>query len=134
MKNSNNLFKKFVLFMGIFNFPIGIWMITESLLNKTGESLITNVVSGEFIIFTGAALVWSTTKLSSRAPIIVWNGLVRFFSVLFVIYASTNGEVPEPMFYISGMDLLLAITFIFGTAKVTGVPLSKLIVGKTNDV
>lgn len=132
MKNSNNLFKKFVLITGIFNFPIGIWMIIEALSNKTGESLITNAVSGEFIIFAGAALVWATKKIATRASIIVWNGLVRFFSVLFVFYASTNGEVPEPMLYITGMDLILALTYIIGSTRVTGIPFSKLVLGRTN--
>lgn len=131
MKNSNNLFKKFVLITGIFNFPIGIWMIIEALSNKTGESLITNAVSGEFILFAGAALLWSLKDLATRAPIIVWNGLVRFFNVLFIIYASTNGDVPEPMLYITGMDLILAVVYIFGSAKITGLSLSKLILGKT---
>ncbi|SEA51826.1 hypothetical protein SAMN05443667_10585 [Flavobacterium gillisiae] len=132
MKNSNNIFKKFVLITSILNFPIGIMMIAQAISSKTGEALITNSIAGAFIIFAGASLIWSLQDINTRASIILWNGLVRLFNVFLVSYATTVGEVPQAMLYTTGMDLVLAIVFIVGSVQVTGIPFSKLIVGKTN--
>ncbi len=126
----NSIFKKIVLITSIFNFPIGIGMIIQSILSKTGEALISNAVAGAFIIFAGATLIWAIQELKTRASIILWNGLVRLFNVFLVSYATTVGEVPSAMIVMTGMDLILAIIFIFGSVKVTGIPFSKLVMGK----
>jgi len=132
MKNSTNVFKKFVLITSILNFPIGIMMIIQAITSKTGEALITNSVAGAFIIFAGASLIWAIQEVNTRASIILWNGLVRLFNVFLVSYATTVGEVPQALIVTTGMDLLLAIVFIIGSVKITGIPFSKLVVGKTN--
>ena len=131
MKKSTSIFQKFVFITSIFNFPIGIGMIIQSIVSKTGEALITNAVLGAFILFAGATLIWAIQELNTRASIILWNGLVRLFNVFLVSYATTVGEVPHAMIVMTGMDLILAITFIFGSVKVTGIPFSKLVMGKT---
>ena len=125
-----NIFKKFVLITSILNFPIGIGMILQAIATKTGEALITNSIAGAFIIFAGAALIWAIQEVNTRASIILWNGLVRLFNVFLVTYATTVGEVPQAMIITTGMDLLLAIVFIFGSIKFTGIPFSKLVIGK----
>ena len=125
-----NIFKKFVLITSILNFPIGIGMILQAIATKTGEALITNSIAGAFIIFAGASLIWAIQEVNTRASIILWNGLVRLFNVFLVTYATTVGEVPQAMIIITGMDLLLAIVFIFGSIKFTGIPFSKLVIGK----
>ena len=130
MKNTTNIFKKFVLITSILNFPIGIGMILQAIATKTGEALITNSIAGAFIIFAGASLIWAIQEVNTRASIILWNGLVRLFNVFLVTYATTVGEVPQAMIITTGMDLLLAIVFIFGSIKFTGIPFSKLVIGK----
>lgn len=130
MKNTTNIFKKFVLITSILNFPIGIGMIIQAIASKTGEALITNSIAGAFIIFAGASLIWAIQEFETRSSIILWNGLVRLFNVFLVSYATTVGEVPQEMIITTGMDLLLAIVFIFGSVKITGIPFSKLVIGK----
>ncbi|MDX6746189.1 hypothetical protein SHK09_05240 [Polaribacter sp. PL03] len=125
-----NIFKKFVLITSILNFPIGIGMIIQAITTKTGEALITNSIAGAFIIFAGASLIWAVQEVNTRSSIILWNGLVRLFNVFLVTYATTVGEVPQAMIITTGMDLLLAIVFIFGSIKITGIPFSKLVIGK----
>ena len=128
----NKIFKTIVLIAGILNFPIGIMMIVQAISSKTGEALITNSVAGAFIIFAGASLIWAIQEVNTRAPIILWNGFVRLFNVFLVSYATTVGDVPQEMIYTTVMDLVLAIVFIIGSVKVTGIPFSKLVIGKTN--
>ncbi len=132
MKKVTNIFKKFILITSILNFPIGLMMIIQAISSKTGEALITNSVAGAFIIFAGASLIWAIQEVNTRAPIILWNGLVRLFNVFLVSYASTVGDVPQAMIFATGMDLVLAIVFIIGSVKITGIPFSKLVLGKIN--
>ncbi|SNQ44725.1 hypothetical protein [Cellulophaga lytica] len=133
MNKSNNIFQKFVLITGILNFPIGIGMMIQAISNKNPEILITNAVSGAFILFAGATLIWASKDLKSRIPIVVWNGLVRMAGVLLVLYASTIGNVPKEMLVISAMDFALAIIYVIGSKKITQIPFSKLILGKVKN-
>ena len=133
MKNSSSMFKKLVLITGILNFPIGLGMFYQALSNTKADTFITGAVTGSFILFAGAALVWASNDIQNRASIIVWNGLVRLIGFSLVQYASANfeGVAPE-MVAISFMDLVLAIVYIVGSVKISGIPFSKLIVGKIN--
>ncbi len=133
MKNSTNIFKKLVLITGIFNFPIGLGLFFQAMSNTTAETFITGAVTGSFILFAGAALVWASNDIKTRASIIVWNGLVRLIGFSLVLYASVNFEgVSKEMIAISFMDLVLAFIYIIGSVKVTGIPFSKLVLGKIN--
>lgn len=130
MKKSTNIFSKIVLIAGILNFPIGLGTVYQTISTKTGEDLIHGAVVGLFILFAGAALIWSTKNLNTRAPLIVWNGLVRLINVFIVAYAALGGGVTQMTLTITGMDLMLAIIFTIGTVKVTEIPFSKLVLGK----
>lgn len=134
MKKSTNIFNKIVLIAGILNFPIGLGTVYQAVSTKTGEDLIHSAVVGLFIMFAGAAIIWATKKLNTRASLIVWNGLVRLINVFIVAYAALGDGVSQMTLTITGMDLMLAIIFTIGTVKVTEIPFSKLIVGKTNDL
>ena len=128
----NKIFKTIVLIAGIFNFPLGLGMIVQAFPNNSGENLVMNVMPGMFIIFMGAAIIWASRKLIERAPLLVWNAIVRLFNAVLVVYALTTGELPTTVLVITGMDFMLALIFIIGSVKITGIPFSKLVIGKTN--
>ena len=132
MKNTTNVFKIIVLIAGIFNILIGLGMIAKAFPNNSGENLVMNVMPGVFIIFMGVAIIWASRNLNERAPLVLWNGLVRLFNALLVLYALYTGDLPTAIVAITGMDLILAIIFIVGSIKVTGIPFAKLVVGKIN--
>ena len=134
MKKSNSIFQKIVLITGILNFPIGLMMIVPALLKPNPESLITTVVVGAFIMFAGAALIWSTKDLQTRASIVVWNGLVRGIGVLSVVYTTTIGIVPTEQLVVTGLDFLLFLIYIIGSVKITGISFINLLLAKNIQV
>lgn len=125
------MFQKFVFITALFNFPIGIGLIAQALYEPNPDTLTISVALGAFILFAGAALIWASRTLQSRAPIVVWGGLVRFVGFASVLFTATIGTVPTAFIAIGGMDLILAFVYIIGSSKTTGIPFSKLLLGKT---
>lgn len=132
MKRSTYLFKKLVFITGAFNFPIGIGLIAESLITVNPETLIIQTVLGTFLLFAGIALIWASKDLQNRAPIIVWNALVRAVGFGSVLLTYSIGEIPTAFIPIAAMDFVLAIIYIIGSVKITGIPFSKLVMGRIN--
>ena len=125
------MFKKFVQITAIFNFPIAIGIMIPELLSPKPSSFIVTLVLASFFISIGAALLWAVSDLPRRAPIIVWNGLVRLFGFFVVSYAALLGIAPMAFIPISLMDLLAATIYIIGSSKITGIPVMSLILGKS---
>ena len=132
MNKPTSIFQKFVFITAIFNFPIGLGMIAQALYTPNPDTLSISVVLGAFIIFAGAALMWASTNLQSRAPLVVWNGLVRIVGFASVLFTASIGTVPLAFIAIGGMDSILALVYIIGSGKAIGIPFSKLIFGKTD--
>lgn len=132
MSKTTSIFQKFVFITAIFNFPIGIGLIAQALYAPNPDTLTISVVLGAFIIFAGAALMWAAQNLQNRAPLVVWNGLVRIVGFASVLFTASIGTVPSAFLVIGGMDLILALIYIIGSSKATGIPFSKLLFGKTD--
>lgn len=123
------MFKKFAQVTAIFSFPIAI-MIPELISPKPSPFIITLVLAS-FLMCIGAARLWAFADLPIRAPIIVWNGLVRFFGFLVVTYAAVLGMAPPAFIPISLMDLVVAVIYILGSSRKTKIPIVSLICDKT---
>ena len=126
------MFNKFALITGILNFPFGLGMIIHALLDPQSESIVNTVVLGAFILFAGAVLIWATQDLGSRAPVIVWGGLVRLVAVAIVAYALTIGTVAIYQVVTAGMDLIVGMIYLLGSSKCTGTSIARLITGRAN--
>ncbi|WP_166422174.1 hypothetical protein [Paraglaciecola sp. 20A4] len=82
-------------------------------------------------MFMGAALLWAISDLKARAPIIVWNGLVRMVGFITVAYAVSLGLAPMIFVIISVMDLITALVYIIGSMRVSELPFKSVFLGKT---
>lgn len=125
------MFKKFVQITALFNFPVAFGIVIPELLSPNASTFIVTLVLAAFLICMGAALIWAVSDLPRRAPIIVWNGLVRFFGFVVVTYAALLGMAPTLFIPIAAMDLVVAVIYVLGSAKGARVPVSLLIVGKS---
>ncbi|KPZ71266.1 hypothetical protein AN944_01641 [Shewanella sp. P1-14-1] len=126
------MFKKFVQITALFNFPIAIGIMIPELVSPQANSFIISLVLASFLICTGVALLWAVSDLPRRAPIIVWNGFVRLFGFVVVTYAALSGMAPTLFIPIAVMDLITAAIYVIGSAKGTGIPVSSLLLGKSN--
>ena len=131
MSTIKSIFQKLVFITGLFNFPIGIGLIAQALMTPNPEILTIQTVLGAFILFAGAALMWASRDIQTRASIIVWNGLVRCVGFASVLFTSTIGDIPTTFIAIAGMDLILAFIYMVGSTKYTGISFFKLLFGKS---
>ena len=125
------MFKKFVQITALFNFPIALGMIISALIAPQADTLIITVVLGISFMFMGAALLWAISDIKARAPIIVWNGLVRMVGFITVAYAVSLGVAPMVFVIISVMDLITAFVYIIGSMRVSELPFKSVFLGKT---
>ncbi|WP_350431217.1 hypothetical protein ABIS04_12060 [Shewanella sp. H8] len=126
------MFKKFVQLTALFNFPIAIGIIIPALINPQADTLIITVVLGAFLILMGAALLWAVSDINTRAPIIVWGGLVRIVGFTAVAYAGSLGMAPKAFVVIAAMDLITAFIYIIGSIRVSGLPFNALLLGRSH--
>lgn len=125
------MFKKFVQITALFNFPIALGMMISALITPQADTLIITVVLGISFMFMGAALLWAISDIKTRAPIIVWNGLVRMVGFITVAYAVSLGLAPMVFVIISVMDLITALVYIIGSMRVSELPFKSVFLGKT---
>ena len=130
MSKIKKLFQQLVFFTGLLNFPIGLGMIIVGLYTQNPDTITITIVLGAFIINAGAMLMWASKNLQTRAPLVVWNGLVRSIGFIGVAYTVIIGISPMLFVIIGGMDFMLAFIYIIGSSKYTGIPISKLLLGK----
>lgn len=125
------MFKKFVQITALFNFPIALGMMISAVIAPQAETLIITVVLGISFMFMGAALLWAISDIKARAPIIVWNGLVRMVGFITVAYAISLGLAPMVFVIISVMDLITAFVYIIGSMRASELPFKSLFLGNT---
>ncbi len=125
------MFKKFVQITALFNFPIALGMMISAVIAPQAETLIITVVLGISFMFMGAALLWAISDIKARAPIIVWNGLVRMVGFITVAYAISLGLAPMVFVIISVMDLITAFVYIIGSMRASELPFKSLFLGNS---
>jgi len=132
MKKTNSFFQKLVFVAGVFNFPIGIGLITHAVMTSNPEVMPIQIAFGGFVFFTGAALIWASKDLITRAPIVVWNGLTRLCGFLGALYTFSIGNLPTALLAIAASDVIMAFILCVGSTKSTGKSFYKLLFGKSN--
>ena len=131
MSKTTSIFQKLVFIVGVFNFPIGIGLIAQALMASNPEVMPIQIAAGAFIFFAGPALMWASRNLQTRAPIVTWNGMVRLCGFLGALYTYTIGGLPTALLAIAASDLILGFIFVIGSSKDTGIPVGKLLLGKS---
>jgi len=130
------MLKKFVYWSGASDFLVafGTWfgayhMVVTAPVPGQFSALIT---LGMFLCMAAALLMWASEDIQNRAPVLVWQGLVRLFAVASVIYAVPNG-LAQSKYELSLLfwDGPIGLVYIIGAMKVTGCSLPQLILCKT---
>ena len=124
--------RKFVLITGFLDIPIGLATWAAAILEAQDAHFGALMTVGAFLIFAGAALVWSAQDMSARAPIIFWQGFVRLTAVVSILYMIPKGLAESWQYGIVAFDGIIALVYIIGIMKHTSTPFFQLILGKTS--
>ena len=125
------MLRKFVLITGFLDIPIGLATWAAAILEPQDTHFGALMTCGAFLIFAGAALMWSAQDMKARAPIIFWQALVRVTAVAAIIYMVPKGIADSWQYGICVFDGTIALVYIVGIMKHTGTSFFQLTLGKT---
>ena len=86
------MLRKFVLITGFLDIPIGLATWAAAILEPQDTHFGALMTCGSFLVFAGAALMWSAQDMLVRAPIIFWQGFVRLTAVAAIICMARDGR------------------------------------------
>jgi hypothetical protein len=130
-ERSADVLRKFVLITGFLDIPIGLATWAAAILEPQDAHFGALMTCGAFLMFAGAALMWSAQDMKVRAPIPFWQGLVRLTAVVSIIYMVPKGIAESWQYGICVFDGTIALVYIVGMMKLTGASFFSLMVGKT---
>ena len=125
------MLRKFVLITGFLDIPIGLATWAAAILEPHDTHFGALMTCGAFLMFAGAALMWSAQDLNARAPIVFWQGLVRLTAVGSILYMVPAGIAESWQYGIVAFDGIIALVYIVGTVRHTGAGFFRLLFGKT---
>ncbi len=125
------MLRKFVLITGFLDIPIGLATWAAAILEPQDAHFGALMTCGAFLMFAGAALIWSAQEMKARAPIIFWQGFVRLTAVASILYMVPKGIAESWQYGIVAFDGTIALVYIFGMMQHTGVPFFRLMRGKS---
>ncbi|MBW1904756.1 MAG: hypothetical protein JRJ24_05515 [Deltaproteobacteria bacterium] len=120
-----------MLITGFLDIPIGLATWAAAILEPQDAHFGALMTCGAFLMFAGAALMWSAQDMKVRAPIPFWQGLVRLTAVVSIIYMVPKGIAESWQYGICVFDGTIALVYIIGMMKLTGASFFSLMVGKT---
>jgi len=123
--------RKFVLITGFLDIPIGLATWAAAILEPQDTHFAALMTAGAFLMFAGAALIWSTRDMMVRAPIIFWQGFVRLTACAAIIYMVPKGIAESWQYGIVAFDGTIGLVYILGMMKHTGASFFELMLGKT---
>lgn len=125
------MLRKFVFITGFLDIPIGLATWAAAILESHDTHFGALMTCGAFLMFAGAALMWSAQDLNVRAPIVFWQGLVRLTAVGSILYMVPAGIAESWQYGIVAFDGIIALVYIVGTVRHTGAGFFRLLFGKT---
>ena len=125
------MLKQFVFVTGALDILIGIAAASPALLDPQPETFIPFLALGAFLLFAGAALMWSAQDLAVRAPIVFWQGLVRLVAVVSTVYAINTGLAQVELYAVVVFDGIICAVYFVGLCRLTGASPFTLLAGRT---
>lgn len=122
--------RKFVLITGTLDIPIGLATIAAALIEPHDVHFGALMTAGAFLMFAGAALVWSAADLKTRAPIVFWQGFVRLTAVGSILYMVPAGLAESWQYGVVAFDGVIGSVYILGTMQLPGTRFFGLMLGK----
>ena len=115
---------KFVFWTGASDFLVGgltIYGAVSILINgdQAPVQFIPLMVLGMFLLMAAACLMWASTDLVGRYPIVFWQGLVRLTAAGSILLASIIGIAEQLLYFLVAFDGIIGATYIVGSMKVT---------------
>lgn len=111
------LLQAFTFWTGIYNAVLTLIMLTPSAQQAIGlyvcDVAWQQLLAG-FLGYTAVVLIYASRDLSSRAPLLYWEALLRFAAALVVIPAGMWGNIGVAGAALGVGDTAIGIVYIYG--------------------
>jgi len=114
------MLQKFVLITGALDYLVGLGTWYGAVSDPGPQHFVPLLTLGMFLMMAAACLVWASKDIAGRAPVIVWQGLVRLSAAAAVLYAVPAGLAGEELYGLVVFDGMIGLVYVFGTLRVTG--------------
>lgn len=125
------MLKKFVLVTGALDILLGLAVSLPMLSAAKTPMFVTSFMTGGFLMFCGAVLMWASYDLVARGPVVFWQGLVRLFAVGAMLYAISAGLAGNETIPFLAMDAIVGPVYLIGITLLLRLPPQKIFLGMT---
>lgn len=126
----------FIVVSGIYDLAIGLGMILATLSSAVGQpaTWTLSMMTGGFLAFCGAALIWAAQDVPSRGSVIFWQGLLRLFAVAVIFHAVSKAYTApaeaNSSIIAAIIDLVTATIYGIGLLFAWRLSLPRLLLGR----
>jgi hypothetical protein len=114
------MLQKFVLITGALDYLVGLGTWAGAVSNPQAGTFVPLMTLGMFLMMAAGCLVWASKDIPARAPVVVWQGIVRLTAVASVLYAVPQGLAEPVMYALVVFDGTIGLVYVIGAARVTG--------------
>lgn len=119
------MLQKFVYWTGASDFLVGAGTLAGAIGVATAAEPVKGqfvplMTLGMFLIMAAACLMWASSNMTERFPVVFWQGLVRLTAVSAVIYAVPNGLSETWEYALIFIDGIIGSVYVIGSMRVTG--------------
>lgn len=93
------------------------FLITTAVQNPMAETFTLTFALAGFIAMTGVLLLWAARDMSTRAPVLFWNALVRILAACANVYAIQINLIDASQYAFAIFDFSAAIILIVAALK-----------------
>lgn len=137
MSQQKTFLQKFVYWTGMSDFLVGAGTMYGAIdiamkVEPVKGQFVPLMTLGMFLCMAAALLMWASHDIKNRAPVMVWQGMVRLIAVCSVIYAVPHMLSETWEYALLGIDGPIGLVYIIGAMKVTGCSFFQLVQCKTD--
>lgn len=104
---------------GFYDVAIGLYLMGTTRGGASDAWLVTQTVAA-FLVFAGALLIWAAADLGRRAPVVLWQGMVRFWAAGATLIAFSNGWLEaaktQAALGAAAVDVVTGVVYFGGVA------------------
>jgi hypothetical protein len=121
------MLRQFIWWTGALDFVIGIGVWASAMSDPQPGQFVALITLGAFLMMAAALLIWASEDIYYRAPVIFWQGLVRFAAVGSILFAVPFSFAEQWEYLLAAFDGVVATVYIFGARHVSGMSLARLV-------
>lgn len=121
------MLRQFIWWTSAIYFVVGIGVWASAMSDPQPGQFVALITLGAFLMMAAVLLIWASEDIYYRAPVIIWQGLVRIAAACSILFAVPFALAEQWQYALAAFDGVVATVYIFGARHVTGMSLARLV-------